>query len=150
MTPEGQDDMAIDKVAFERLSTVVAELKGDRLLEYAQEHEGGCQGLLDDVFGNMAGAFLPEKAQGERADFQYLLRAGEEEYRYFISVTDGTCAWGRGSVTVPKVTMRVKLPDFLRLVTGKLNSMQAFLTGRVRISGDTFYATKFEKWFERP
>ncbi|MER8047168.1 SCP2 sterol-binding domain-containing protein [Streptomyces sp. NPDC094032] len=143
--------MAIDRTAFDRLAEVVADRKGDGLVAYAREHDGGPEGLLDDVFTNMTNAFLPEKAAGERADFQYVLRlGGDEEYLYFLSVADGTCRWGRGTVAAPKVTMRVKVPDFLRLVTGKLHSMQAFLTGRVRISGDTFYASKFEKWFERP
>ncbi|MFH8627919.1 SCP2 sterol-binding domain-containing protein [Streptomyces vietnamensis] len=146
--------MAIDRTAFDRLAEVVADRKGDGLADYAREHDGGPHGLLDDVFTNMTNAFLPGKAAGERADFQYVLRldrsAEGEEYRYFLSVADGTCRWGRGTVTDPKVTMQVTVPDFLRLVTGKLNSMQAFLTRRVRISGDTFYATKFEKWFERP
>ncbi|MDF9817160.1 SCP2 sterol-binding domain-containing protein [Streptomyces sp. SPB162] len=142
--------MALDVSAFERLKAVAGERKGEGLARFAEEHDGGPQGLLDEVFANMAEVFRPDKAKGQQADFQYCIRSGEDEYHYFISVDDGQCRTGRGTVESPRVTMRVKLPDFVRLVTGKLNSMQAFLTGKVKISGDTFYATKFEAWFERP
>jgi putative sterol carrier protein len=40
--------------------------------------------------------------------------------------------------------------DFLRLIAGKLNGMQAFMTGKLKVSGDLFFAQTFQGWFERP
>ena len=67
-----------------------------------------------------------------------------------MRVHDDACESGPGTVDDPKVTMTVALPEFLRLLTGKMSGMQAFLTAKVRLSGDMFYATKFETWFDRP
>ena len=142
--------MTVDMHAFDELRAAVAERKGQALLDYAAEHEGGTAGLLDEIFGTMPKAFLPDKARGQSADFQYRIKAGEEQFEYFVRIHDGACETGRGTVDDPRVTMTVGLPEFLRLITGKLHGMQAFLTGKVKISGDTFYAGKFDNWFARP
>ncbi|MFE6156946.1 SCP2 sterol-binding domain-containing protein [Streptomyces sp. NPDC057889] len=142
--------MAVDVSAFTRLKEVAADRKGDGIREFAQQHEGGTEGLLNEVFANMSDVFRADKAAGQVADFQYRINDGDDQYLYFISVDDGSCTTGPGPIENPRVTMTVKFVDFIRLVTGNLNSMQAFLTGKVKISGDTFYANKFEGWFERP
>lgn len=135
---------------FTELKTLVASKTRDELLAYANEQEGGPAAVLDRVFDNMPRAFRPEKARGQSVAFQYVIDTPDGAKEYFVRLHDGTCETGRGTVDSPKLTMKVALPEFLRLITGQLNGTQAFLTGKIKLSGDIFYAAKFENWFERP
>ncbi|NUR04141.1 MAG: SCP2 sterol-binding domain-containing protein [Streptomyces sp.] len=142
--------MAVDSAHFEELKEVVSSRSGQSLLDWANEQEGGVDGVLDQVFTAMPEVFNAKKAAGKTADFQYRIQTPDGLREYFVRVMDGTCEGGRGTVENPQVTITVKVPEFLRMVSGKLNGMQAFLTGKVKLNGDMFLATKFETWFDRP
>jgi putative sterol carrier protein len=111
--------------------------------------DGGADGLLDLVFANMPGAFLPERAGGREIDFQYEIETPEGARAYFASVRGGRCHCGRGRVETPSVTMAMDMPTFLRVLTGDLAPVRAFLTRKIRVTGDMMAATKFESWFSR-
>ena len=138
-----------DQAAFAELKELVASKSRAELIDYLQEQDGGTQHVLDQIFVGMPAAFRPEKATDQEADFQYFIDTPEGIREYFVRVHDGACEAGRGTIDDPRLTMKVGLADFLRLVTGKLNGTQAFLTGKVRLTGDMYFATKFENWFER-
>ncbi|HEY0701079.1 MAG TPA: SCP2 sterol-binding domain-containing protein [Micromonospora sp.] len=136
---------------FEELKQVIATGKKDALVAYIDNYDGGADALLDTIFRSLPEYFRPEKARGQQADFQYRINTANGVREFFVRVKDGVCEAGAGTVENPRVTMTVKqLPEFLRLLTGKINGMQAFLTGKVKLTGDMFYATKFENWFDRP
>ena len=63
---------------------------------------------------------------------------------------DGQCQIERDSADDPRVTIHIGLADFLRLVAGRLNGMQAFMSGKLRVSGDLFFAQTYQAWFNRP
>lgn len=142
--------MATSTTRFEQIKEAAAAGSEEDILRFAESQEGGVDGLLDEIFSNIREAFRPERAHGQSADFQYLIEAPGGVRRYYLRVGDGTCEGGRGTVESPRLTTTVALPTFLRLVTGRLNGMQAFLTGKVKLKGNTLYASKFEHWFERP
>ncbi|QFU90557.1 SCP2 sterol-binding domain-containing protein [Amycolatopsis sp. YIM 10] len=141
--------MALETNRFEQIEAA-ARGGDDEILAFAAAQEGGAAGLLDEIFANMAAAFRPERARGQQADFQYEVSTPDGPLEYFVRVTGDACETGRGRVDSPKLTTRVALPTFLRLVSGRLNGMQAFLRGKVKMSGNTLFASKFEYWFERP
>ncbi|MGA8113511.1 MAG: SCP2 sterol-binding domain-containing protein [Actinocatenispora sp.] len=142
--------MSADTTDFEELNRVIKTGSKADLLTFISEYEGGGDGLLATVFRQMPDFFRPDKARGQQADFQYRITTDTGVHEYFVRVHDGVCESGPGTVETPRVTMTVKLPEFLRLLTGKLSGMQAFLTAKVRLTGDMFYAMKFEQWFDRP
>ncbi|MBM0232574.1 SCP2 sterol-binding domain-containing protein [Micromonospora sp. STR1_7] len=142
--------MAIDTTRFERIRQAAGSRSESDVFAFAQEHEGGVGGLLDEVFGNMPDVFRADRAKGQQADFQYVIKTPDGPHEYFVRIHDGVCESGRGQVESPQLTTTVELPTFLRLVTGRINGMQAFLRGKVKLSGNTLYAAKFEHWFERP
>jgi putative sterol carrier protein len=117
---------------------------------YATAFDGGVPGLLDLVFGNLPGAFLPDRAGGKPASFQFVIAGPAETYEYFVDVHDGRCETGRGRVADPGVTMRMDLPVFLRVLTGVIHPVRALMTRKIGVSGDMMTATKFESWFQRP
>ncbi|MFD6188498.1 MULTISPECIES: SCP2 sterol-binding domain-containing protein [unclassified Streptomyces] len=142
--------MALDTGRFEEIKEVAGRRKEEEVFDFARQQTGGIAGLLDDVFGNMPEAFRADRAKGQEARFQYLINTPDGVFEYYVEIADGGCRTARGRVDSPKLTTTVGLPTFLKLLTGRLNGMQAFLGGKVKLSGNTLYAAKFEHWFERP
>ncbi|MFF5428040.1 MULTISPECIES: SCP2 sterol-binding domain-containing protein [unclassified Streptomyces] len=142
--------MALDTSRFEQIREVAGSRREEDVFDFARRQEGGIGGLLDDIFANMPEAFRADRAKGQEASFQYEIRTPDGVHEYFVKVADGTCETGRGRTEAPKLTTSVALPVFLKLLTGRLNGMQAFLGGKVKLSGNTLYAAKLEHWFARP
>ena len=47
------------------------------------------------------------------------------------------------------VTIQIGYPDFLRLVTGRLNPVMAFMAGRLKVRGDLVLAQLQSTWFDQ-
>lgn len=142
--------MALDTARFDEIKQAAASRSDDDIIGFARRQEGGFGGLLDEVFGNMPNAFQPDRANGQQAAFQYVVQTPDGPLEYFVRVDDGVCVTGRGQIADSQLTTSVGLPTFLRLATGRVNGMQMFLRGKVKLSGNTLYAAKFEHWFQRP
>ena len=48
------------------------------------------------------------------------------------------------------MTFALPLPDFLRLILGQLDGMQAFMGGKLKLSGEIMLAQAMQSWFDRP
>jgi len=81
---------------------------------------------------------------------QYEISAPDGAHEYNMRIADGHCEVGQGRAESPRVTLRIGLADFLRLLTGKANGMQLFMTGKLKVSGDLFFAQTYQAWFDRP
>jgi putative sterol carrier protein len=110
----------------------------------------GIDTALDRVFAGMVDAFLPDRAKNEKATVQWDLATAEGQRPYHLVVADGKCEYRRGSAPDARVTLAIRVEDFLRLITGKLNSMQAFFQGKLKVSGDVLFAQGQEAWFKKP
>ena len=66
-----------------------------------------------------------------------------------LKVAGGKCEIMKGRTDAPRVTLTLALPDFLRLVAGKLPRVQAFMTGKLKLQGDTMIATAMQGWFRQ-
>ena len=53
----------------------------------------------------------------------------------------------KGAPESARVTLSLSAPDFLRLVTGKLNGQTAFFQGKLKLSGDMMFAQTMQGWF---
>lgn len=137
-------------VAFHEIKQAIAGLDTDGVDAYAADRPDGAEGLLDLVFANLPGAFLPERAGGQNISFQYVITSNGEAHRYHAVVADGVCTAGRGDVESPNVTMTMDLAVFLQVLVGTMAPVRAFLTRKIKVSGEMMAATKFESWFARP
>jgi putative sterol carrier protein len=108
----------------------------------------GVEKALDDVFEGMVQAFIPEKAAGQSAVIQYDVNAPDGKQSYQLKVADGKCKVLKGSPESARVTLTLSAPDFLRLVTGKLNGQTAFFQGKLKLSGDMMFAQTMQSWFK--
>jgi len=109
--------------------------------------ERGVESVLDGVFQGMADAFLPDKAAGQSAIVQYDVTVAGQPHRYQLKIGGGKCEIVKGRADTPRVTLTLALPDFLRVVAGKLPPVQAFMSGKLKLSGDMMIATAMQGWF---
>ena len=105
--------------------------------------------VLDQVFDGMRQAFVPERAGGQSAVVQWDITAPDGARTYQMRIADGCCAVERGAGGQPRVALGLALPDFLRFVAGELDGMQAFMTGKLRLSGDMLFAQSMQAWFDQ-
>jgi putative sterol carrier protein len=142
--------MTIDASDFSALSAAVEQKSNEELVAAIQQQEGGVNGVLGQVFAGMADSFNPAKAAGQQATVQYEISAPDGTHEWAMRIADGTCEVEQGRAKSPRVTIRMGLGDFLQLITGKANGMQLFMTGKLKVAGDLFFAQTYQGWFDRP
>ena len=108
----------------------------------------GLDTALDRVFDKFSEAFIPDKAGGETAEVQWDIATPQGVRTYTVKIGGGACNAARGPASSPRVTMSLGVPDFLRLVTGRLSGMQAFFTGKLKLTGDVMFAQTQQSWFK--
>jgi putative sterol carrier protein len=140
----------IDASDFASLSAAVEQHSNEELVAAFQQQEGGIDGVLSQVFAGMAESFNPAKAAGQQATVQYEISSPAGTHEWAMRIADGNCEVEEGRAESPRVTIRMGLGDFLRLITGKANGMQLFMTGKLKVSGDLFFAQTYQSWFDRP
>lgn len=102
-------------------------------------------GILEE----MPSYFLPDKAQGARATFQFEL-SGDGGGTFVISVADGQCSVSEGPINSPSVILKMAASDFMAMAKGELDAMKAFMGGRIKGQGELGLAMRFSEWFDRP
>ncbi len=99
------------------------------------------------VFAAMPEAFNPEAAGGVNAVFQYRI-SGETGGDWYCVVSEGTCTVEQGTRESPTCTLKMEDRDFLAMINGELPAMQAYTSGRLKISGDVMKSQLIEKLFQ--
>lgn len=107
----------------------------------------GTDDVLGRAFATMAASFLPERAAGASAVIQWELATASGTRTWQVCVADGACSVAPGDTAVARVTLALGVADFLRFLAGRLDGMQAFMTGRLRVSGDLMLAQAMQPWF---
>ena len=109
--------------------------------------ERGTEKVLGQIFDYMAGRFQAERAGNQSAVIGWDITSPEGTHSWQLKVADGTCTATSGNAEAARVTLGMALPDFLRFLTGKLDGMQAFMTGKLKLSGDMMFAQSMQAWF---
>jgi putative sterol carrier protein len=102
---------------------------------------------VKEVFNRMSGAFRKDKASGVDAVFQYRI-TGPDGGVWHVSIKDGSCEVKSGEHDRPTTTIIMSDDDFLNLISGKLNAMQAYTSGKLKIQGDLMKSQLIEKLFK--
>lgn len=93
------------------------------------------------VFPMMVQRFDPAKAPGLNATIQFDL-TGDNGGAYWLRFGDDKAESGEGTLDAPRMTVKAKADDFINMINGTMNPMQAFMTGKIKIQGDTGLAMK--------
>jgi putative sterol carrier protein len=109
----------------------------------------GTEKMLNQIFDYMAGRFQPERAGNQSAVIGWDITSPEGTHSYQFNVADGACTVVQGNAEPARVTLSMALPDFLRFLTGQLDGMQAFMTGKLKLTGDMMFAQSMQAWFSQ-
>lgn len=103
---------------------------------------------VESLLEDSARTCNPDAAKGMNAVFQYEL-SGDDGGRYHVVVKDGACQFRRGPHASPNVIISMAPTDFVDWFTGKLNGQMAFMSGKLKVSGDMGLLMKAQSLFER-
>lgn len=101
-----------------------------------------------DLIAAMPQAFRPEKAGNAEAQIQLDLK-GEGGGLWLLEVANGECQVHQGEGAKPHVTVTMDAGDFVALYHNRLNPVQAFMSGKIKISGNVGLVMQLLTWFDR-
>ena len=102
---------------------------------------------VKDVFGGMPGSFNPAAAKGINAIFQFEI-TGEGGGSWNATVKDGTCQVAEGKSSAPTVTLTMASDTWLGIVNKQVNAIQAFMGGKLKLTGNMMLAQKIQDLFK--
>ncbi len=127
------------------LKDAVEGKSDDEIIAFA-EQLGGVETLLDMTFQGMTQAVNPDAAQD--CVIGYELGHGGHTHNYAVIIKDKQASYEKREPTDARVTLGLAVPDYLRLITGNLDGMQAFMQGKLKLKGDMMFAQQIQRMFQ--
>ena len=90
--------------------------------------------------------FNPEAAGDLNATVLFDL-SGDGGGMWHVRIADGECEVNEGPTEDPTSTIMMDAQDYADMITGELNAINAFMTGKVRVEGDLNTVMKFQSIF---
>lgn len=118
--------------------------KSDSEIAGFAEAMGG-ESFLDQTFDGMKGALNPNKAQDSIIGYE--LSHGDTVYSYTIVIKDRALTVEKRPPSDARVTLKLSVPDYLRLITGQLPVVRSVITRRMKIVGDRKFAREMQGMF---
>lgn len=101
---------------------------------------------IHEIFEQMPQVFKADKAGDFDATVQFDL-SGDNGGVWYVVIADGNAAVEEGSADDPSAVIRMDASDFTDMMTGELDPMNAFMTGKVKVEGDLNTVMKFQTLF---
>lgn len=103
---------------------------------------------ISELMNKMPGAFIPEKAMGVNAVIQFNF-TGAEPGEWNATIKDGKVEVAQGvPQSKPTMTLTADSADYIKIFTGELDGMQAFMQGKIKLGGDLNLAMKLMQMFK--
>jgi NAD(P)-dependent dehydrogenase (short-subunit alcohol dehydrogenase family)/uncharacterized OB-fold protein/putative sterol carrier protein len=114
--------------------------------EKKETPSGGASRDVETIFMKLPEAFNAGAAAGKDVVFQFRI-SGPGGGDWTVTVKDGACRVEKGRADKPTTTIKMADEDFVALITGKINGMQAYTSGKLKVEGDMMKAQWVEKLF---
>ncbi|NOX61884.1 MAG: SCP2 sterol-binding domain-containing protein [Chloroflexi bacterium] len=98
------------------------------------------------LMAEMPNAFNPDKAAGVDATIVYNL-TGEGGSVWTSRIADGKCTVEEGEVENPTLKITMDAQDYIDMMAGRLDGMQAFMMGKIKVQGDIMLASRLMTFF---
>jgi putative sterol carrier protein len=102
---------------------------------------------IKELMEKLPGAFLPEKAGDMDSVIQFVL-TGEEASEWMVAIKDGAVEVTEGMHEDPTMVLEAESQDYKDIVTGRVNAMNSFMQGKVKLKGNLNLARKFVEMFK--
>src|SRR5882724_6737453 len=103
----------------------------------------------EDIFKEMPNSLNADAAKGMNSTIQFNL-SGDGGGEWYVTIKDGKAEVAKGKAPAANMTLSMTAPDYVDMITGKLNGQMAFMSGKLKISGDMGLAMKMQSLFKRP
>lgn len=137
MTEETQDPR-------EALAEATKDKSDEEIMQFVGDM-GGTEQFLDMIFEGMKEALDPDKAQD--CVIGWKLTDGDTTHTYTITIENKQATYEKRDPEGARVTLGMSVPNYLRLISGHLDGMQAFMQGKIKIQGDMMFAQQIQNMF---
>jgi len=86
----------------------------------------------------------PEKLKGIDVTVQFQI-SGDNGGDWVLEIKDQKAEIREGTVENPKITLKMKDVNYIKLVNGELSGQKAFMTGKLKFKGDMNAGMKLQK-----
>lgn len=97
----------------------------------------------NDMIRRMPVAFDPEASGDLRMTVQYVTTKP-----MYVAIDNGRCTVHEGLADNPDVTLRIRDEHLVKLMTGRMRGITAFITGRLKVEGNYRLAQKLQSIFD--
>ena len=101
---------------------------------------------IQDWLDKLQTHFVPEMAAGMDGEIQLQL-SGEGGGDWFVTIRDNQIRYDPGVSAHPRVTLKGNASDVLKVLSRQMDGMRAYMTGKLKVSGDTGFAMRLIKLF---
>jgi putative sterol carrier protein len=101
---------------------------------------------VKEYFDTLPQRFQADGAKGVNAIFQFEL-SGSNGGTFAVSVDDAKLTISEGAHAAPSVTLKMSGDDFVKMSNGDLKGQMAFMTGKMKVSGNIPLAMKMQAIF---
>ena len=103
---------------------------------------------ISELMSKMPGAFIAEKAMGVDAIIHFKF-TGAEPGEWNATIKDGKVEVAQGIPSKqPTMTLTADSSDYVKIFTGELDGMQAFMQGKIKLGGDLNLSMKMMQMFK--
>jgi len=92
--------------------------------------------------------FNPDKARGVTGIVQCVF-SGQQASNWVITINNKTCQVQENVAENPDLTIRADAGDGVKVLTGQLDAMRAYMLGKIKIGGDLTLGMKLINFFDR-
>lgn len=138
---ENADKLMVDFFVEEK----GAPVENEAAAEDAAAPASGGDVKIPQLFRKIESLLSPEIVSKTQAVFQFNI-SGAEQGTWFLDLKNGSGSCGAGTPpAVPDATLTMNSKNFFDMFSGKLKAAPAYMTGKLKISGDFQKALKLEK-----
>lgn len=101
---------------------------------------------VKEVFTKMTEVFNPSAAKTLNAVFQFVI-TGEGAGNWSVEIKNGTCEIKEATHPSPTVTLTMSGETWLAIVNKQTNGMMAFMSGKLKATGDIMLAQRINELF---
>jgi putative sterol carrier protein len=96
-----------------------------------------------DLIRKLPAAFDASAASGTDCTIQFNVSTPMH-----VVIKNGACVANEGPAASSDLALTMEDEDFIALMKGELNGMQAFMTGKLQVEGDMMLAQRMSSFFD--
>ena len=99
---------------------------------------------IREFIGRIPNPLTLENLEGTKALVQFSI-TGEGGGEWVANIHDNICEIEEGSTEDPDLSLKAKADEAMKLISGELDPMKAYMTGKVRVVGNLMLGLKLLK-----